>query len=672
MDPGDDHAWLTSSAIHGQLGDMRQVEACCRRVLALKPDSKAAYVNLGNALRAQEQWEEALDSYRAALKVDPGVASVHYSVAVVAMQLGRIEEAEASLRRVLEMQPENVAAWSRLGALLKGLGRFDESQRCYEKALRVNPNDKHSLLGLGIVLAAQEKFEDALARYEQVLQLDPKSGAAFTSIGLAYESLHRYEQAARFFQSALDVDRQNPLALSRLIHALQYICKWDRCDELIRQLEQIIRDQGKEAFKGISPFEQIIRSTSVEDARSVAEVRSGKIAERVQGHEAFSFEGRSILSKKRIRIGYLSNDFHNHPTAHLMRGMFRLHDHEQFEIFGYAYDADDGSAYREQIKNYCDEFFDIRDLSFYEAAERIFADQIDILIDLKGHTLGARLEICALRPAPVQVTYLGFPGTSGAAFFDYVVADRILIPEQDIPFYSERVVYMPNSYQANDDLQDVAPRSFARGDFGLPEEALVFCSFNQSYKIDAVMYRVWMDILAALSGSVLWLLHADSSAENNLRRAAKARGIDGRRLVFTGHLPKAEHLARLRLADMALDTRIYNGHTTTSDALSVGVPVIALQGDHFASRVSASLLTAHQVPELVCRTPDEYRSLAIALGSDPEKLAALKDKLARLDRTTPLFDSERFTRDFERALKEMWRIYAGGQSPQTIDVATLG
>jgi predicted O-linked N-acetylglucosamine transferase (SPINDLY family) len=364
----------------------------------------------------------------------------------------------------------------------------------------------------------------------------------------------------------------------------------------------------------------------------------------------------------------LSSDIHDHAIAHLMRGVFKRHDHERFRIHIYSYGTDDDSSYRAEIRAASDVFRDIRALNHHAAAEQIAADGVDILVDLKGWTEGIRFEICALRPAPLQMTYLGFPGTSGADFIDYAIVDAVVVPPDNARFYSEQLIYLPHCYQANDDQQPIAIDACRRGDHGLPPEATVLCSFNRSYKLDPVMFATWMRILQRVPNTVLWLFASNPWAQNNLRREAHTHGIAPERLIFAGGLPKPQHLRRLQLADISLDTRIYNGHTTTSDALWAGVPVVTLMGRHFASRVSASCLGAIGMPELVTHTLAEYEDLAVRLATDRAQRDAVKAKLAQNRNRQPLFDTRRFTRHLERAYIEAWQHYLAGNPARTFEV----
>jgi len=380
----------------------------------------------------------------------------------------------------------------------------------------------------------------------------------------------------------------------------------------------------------------------------------------------FSFDERK--SKTKITVGYLSKDFRNHPVSHLMLGLFGLHNRDEFNVFCYSYGPNDGSEYRQKIQQDCDKFVDIRDMGHAEAAKQIYSDQADILVDLMGFTGGSRLGIASLRPAPIQATYLGFPGTTAADFFDYIITDRIVTPEHHAAYYSEKFAYLPH-FQVNDHTQMISDKDWKNSDFGLPEEGFVFCSFNQAYKIEPLMFDVWMKILLSVPGSVLWLAHASETVKQNLRREAEVRRVNRERLIFAERLPsKEDHLARHRLAGLALDTRIYNGHTTTTDALWSGIPVVTLQGNHYASRASSSILTAIGLPELIAHSLTEYEQIAVRLATQPDAIRSIRQKLAKNRITHPLFNTPEFIINLEKVYKAMWKIFLAGKSPEEVRI----
>ncbi|WP_144290437.1 O-linked N-acetylglucosamine transferase, SPINDLY family protein [Chitinilyticum litopenaei] len=380
------------------------------------------------------------------------------------------------------------------------------------------------------------------------------------------------------------------------------------------------------------------------------------------------YSSSRIRRPGRLRIGYVSSDFYEHATLSLIVGVFEKHDRNNFEVFVYDHGRDDQSLYRQRLRCGVEHFVDIRSLDDAEAARMINSDGIDILVDLKGQTQGARLGIFAFRPAPVSVTYLGFPGTSGANFIDYLIGDHIVVPDASRKFYSEKVCRLPWSYQCNDDKRLIDSGKVNRSDFGLPENGFVFCCFNRSSKIELHSFTFWMKILAASPGSVLWLLDAGPVAERNLRREAGNLGVDGERLIFADNAPAPLHLARLALADLALDTRIFNGHTTTSDALWAGVPLLTVVGEHFASRVSASLLTALGLQDLIFQNWEALCAEAIDLAENKEKSLRLRNRVAEARETFPLFDTKRFTKDLEMAFVMMAERAEAGLLPDHIDV----
>lgn len=375
--------------------------------------------------------------------------------------------------------------------------------------------------------------------------------------------------------------------------------------------------------------------------------------------------------KPKLRVGYLSTDFHRHATAYLIAELFELHDRARVEVCAYSYGPDDGSAIRRRLVGACDRFVEIAGASFEDAARCIYRDEIDILIDLKGYTRATRTEILALKPAPIQVSYLGYPGTMGADFIDYIITDRFISPPDQEPFFSEKFVYLPDCYQVNDRQRKIAEQTPTRTESGLPEDGVVFCCFNNTYKITPAVFDIWMRVLKGIPGSVLWLLEANGGSVVNLRREAKKRGVHPERLVFTPRMSMEKHLARFRIADLFLDTFPYNAHTTASDALWAGLPVLTCAGETFASRVAGSLLTAIGLPELITTSLADYEALALRLARSPARLAGLRKRLQKNRLTAPLFDSPRFTRHIESAYQMMWEVYLKGEAPHRMDVPAL-
>ncbi len=568
-------------------------------------------------------------------------------------QSGKIPEAEAIYRNILKNQPNHADALHFLGVIENQRGNYSQAEILMTQAISYTSDRPAYFHNLATVYQYQKKFDQAIACYQKTIQLDPKYALSYYNMGVIFEFQNQFESAIACYQKALQYQPNYPEAFTKLFDIFQQTCVWSPLPEMAKQLEQFNR-QCAEAGKQIMemPLASITRTDDPAQNLAVAKSWSAEIGRRMKGLE-LSIKSQTLRDK--LRIGYLSNDFRNHPVAHLISGLFQLHNRQQFDIFCYSYGEDDGSEYRRHIQNTCEYFRDIRSLNRVEAAKRIREDDIDILMDLTGHTRDNRMEICALRPAPIQISWLGFPGTTGADFFQCILTDRIVTPEDQAAYYTERFVYLPNSYLITDHCQKISDQQFKRADFGLPEFGFVFCSFNQSFKIEPKIFDVWMNILKNVPNSVLWLRWKNDLAERNLKLEAQKRGISPERLIFSKKMPsKSDHLARHALADLALDTCVVNGHTTTSDALWAGVPVITLIGKHFASRVAASLLTSVGLPELITSDLQAYQYLAIHLATHPHELVRIRQKLAKHRLTEPLFDTPRFVRDLENSYREVW------------------
>ncbi len=564
---------------------------------------------------------------------------------------------------------ENAEDCYRQGVILRQQGRSDEALSCFQKVVESMPDMAPAYIYIGNIIQAQGRSDEAIACYQRAAALQPDVPIVYNNMGNVLKDQGKIQEAINCYRKALQLEPEMPAACSNLLFQLQQTCSWQDFDALSAKLDRLTKTMLNKGLKtDEDPFVNLTRHADPELNFAVAKSWSDEIS-RLASHTKlrFSYPGKSV-SKDKIAIAYLSKDFHNHATAHLMSSLFGLHDRNRFHVCCYSYGADDGSDYRKKIRKDCDRFIDIQYLNTVEAAKCINDDQTDILIDLKGYTHSNRLDICALRPAAIQVSYLGFPGTTGADFFDYIITDAVVTPEDHAPYYSEKFVYLPHCYQVNDYKQRISDKKWKRADFGLPEQAFVFCSFNQAYKIESRIFDVWMSLLRQIPESVLWLMPGNPIAKENLKHEARQRGVNPERLIFTDMVLKHEHLARYRLADLALDTRIYNGHTTSSDALWAGVPVITCYGSHFASRVSSSILTAAGTAETITHNLRDYESLALHLAGHPDALAAVRKKLAANRLAAPLFDTPRFVRNLEKAYQEMWNIFISGEKPRAIRV----
>ena len=488
-----------------------------------------------------------------------------------------------------------------------------------------------------------------MAHQEQALAIQSDYTEAWINKGAALFELKRYEETIACYEKALAIQAQIDWVYGELVHARMKICLWN----LFQEDKKILDLQVGANQKVIQPFPLLAISDDPLLHRQ---------ASAIFAHYQYPANGAlgpitKHPKEKKIRIGYFSADFHNHATGYLLAELIELHDKNQFELIGISFGPSQSDEMRQRLEKSFDQFIDASAMSDIEIAQLSRELKIDIAIDLKGFTQNCRTGIFAYRAAPIQVSYLGYPGTMAADYMDYLIADKTLIPEQSQGAYSEKIIYLPHSYQVNDRKRVISEKVFTRSELGLPEQSFVFCCFNNNFKILPATFASWMRILKAVEGSVLWLFQDNPWAVENLKREALNHGIDISRLIFAEKMPLEEHLARHRQADLFLDTFPYNAHTTASDALWAGLPVLTLMGQSFASRVAASLLTAIGLPELITTTSQEYEALAIELAKNPEKLAALKEKLAKNRLTTPLFDTPQFTKDLERAYVQMYEDY---------------
>ncbi len=623
--------------------------------------------NEGNARKAAGDLLGAAERYRRALQAQPDYVAALYNLGIALRELEEFEEAEACFRRVLAIDARDVDALFNLGALLRRRSSLGEAEQVLRRAVELAPGNAHLWLylgQLGIERYTDESLREAAQCLRRATELQPALAEAHHGLGNVHGFEGRHDEALRAFQQALRLDPDNVGYCAAVLTEKQRLCEWEGLDGLCVQVRRSVMQRPAQP---LPPFMMLsIPSSGAEQLRCARNYAQSIEAGAARERQRLNFRFDSP-PKRRRRIGYLSAEFHAHATAYLTAELFELHDRSRFEIFAYSYGPEERSATRDRLKRTFDKFVDIRALSDAEAARAIHGDGIEILVDLKGYTFRARPEIAALRPAPVQVSYLGYPGTMGAGFIDYLVGDRFVTPAAAAAHYSEKLVLMPNSYQANDRRRVIGARS-SRPELGLPEDGFVFCCFNQSYKILPNVFAAWMRVLGAVPRSVLWLLEWNASLARNLRREAAKLGVDPARLAFSPLTSVELHLARMQSADLFLDTFPVNAHTTASEALWAGLPVLTCAGDTFVSRVAESVLNAVGLAQLVTRSLPSYEALAIRLAGAPSELQAMRNALAYSRAGGALFDTPRFVRHLEQAYEEMWRNHASGAGPRLIEV----
>lgn len=599
--------------------------------------------NLGVIYLEKKNYKKAISYFQKAISQNNTNALAFNNLGTALKETGKPHEAVENWKKAAKLDPVFIEPLSNLGVFYLDGGNVPEATANFTKLIKLNPDDSNSYNNLGLCYLNQNNYQKAIENIKKAVELNPNDYAAAYHLGLTYRLADDYENSVKYLKRALKLNPEHGPSLNIYSLVLMQTCDWEE----FRKVSAIIPPENE------SPYINVARTQDQKNNLDVAMLRSEQI-EKTVADLAPKFTFPKPQKGKRIKIGYLSRDYFEHATAYLILGLFETHDRKNFEVFAYSYGPNDRSIYRKKLEKDADHFVDIANLGHVEAAKVINKDEIDILIDLKGHTKDNRLEILALRPAPIQVSYLGFPGTIGASFVDYIITDKIVTPPSSAKFYTEKFTYMPDCYQINYDKRKIHDSRFKRQDFGLPKEAFVFSCFNHTSKIDPETFSSWMKILKAVPKSVLWLFRSNKIAEKNLKNEAKKAGINPERIIFADYIENSLHLARIKLSDLALDTFIYNGHTTTSDSLWAGVPVVTLQGNHFASRVASSILTAAGLPELITHSQKEYEDLAIELATNPKKLATIHKSLILNRESCALFDTQKFVKNLEKLYLDMY------------------
>lgn len=631
------------------------------RAVGLNPDYAEAHYNRGAALHELQRYEEALASYERALLLKPDYVKAYNNRGSSLRFLGRFDAALESYDRALALKPDHIGALNNRGKVLRTLGRLDESTDSYQRVLKLDPNNAEAYHGIGLALQLKNELDQALEYYQRALAINPKYADVYYACGDCLRQLGRAEEATEAYARALECNWDLAWLLGSWLSAKTQLCAWEGLEEALADLEQRI-DRYNAV---VTPFYALTLLDSPLRQLQAARVWVGRNCPPSLELPPI----RPYARRPRIRIGYYSADYYKHATAVLAAQMFEMHDRNQFEIVAFQFGNPPRDSMTERLEKTFDRFIDVSGRSDLEIARLSRELEIDIAVDLKGYTLHQRAGIFSHRAAPLQVNYLGYPGTTGAVFMDYIVADPVLIPEHSREFYVEKVAYLPHSYQVNDRDRPVAEGCPSREELGLPTNGFVFCCFNNVYKIMPPTFDSWMKVLRRVDGSVLWLLDGGDAVRRNLRAEAQRRGVDPDRLVFAARAQLPEHLARHRAADLFVDTLPCNAHTTASDALWAGLPVLTCIGESLAARVAASLLIAVGLSELVATNAGRYEDLMVELAGNPALMADFKRRLAEQKWTAPLFDVARYTRNIESIYRAMYERSQAGQQPDHIIVS---
>ena len=676
-----------------QSGRPAEAEKALVKILNLDSNNLPALEILGVIKGANGEHGESAKYLAKAIKINPNNPSLHYNLAKALSECGRDIEAIPHHEQVLKMAPNNPDAWLNYGKSLASVKSNHAALDAFNKALSMQPNYFEALLNQGAILHELKKNADALAAAEKAISLRPDFAQAWLNKGVclkalnqldaaiacydkaislqqnfaeafsnkatALKDLKRYPEAIAHYSRALDINPDMPYLRGEILHLKMKIGDWADFDQSIQKLtEEVFANK-----KVVMPFAALALFNSEEMNYRVAQIAADAINSTTRPHQT----PLPKYGNTKIKLAYYSADFRSHPTAYLMSQLFKLHNRDQFEIYAFSLlNGGENDAMRKQLRPYFDHFIDVENLSDQEVVDLSREHKIDIAVDLGGQTMDARTGIFALRAAPIQISYLGYPGTMAGQHHDYIIADEVTIPSANQKFFSEKIIYLPDSYQVNDDQKEISSRVFSKEELGLPSDKFVFCCFNNNFKITPETFTIWTNILKNVPDSVLWLFEDNDFIKENLTKEAEAKGIAGDRLIFAKRIGQQDHLARHRFADLFLDTLPYNAHTTASDALWSGLPVITIIGNSFPGRVAASLLQAVNLPELIAHSPEEYESLAIKLATDPEELKKIKGKLENNRLKMPLFDTSLFCRNLESAYSKVYERHLIDLAPDHI------
>jgi len=630
----------------------------------LNPAHDEARYNRGVILLDLQRAQDALAAFDAVLPVRPGDAELMNNRGVALRNLKRFTEALESCDQAIALEPGFVEAWGNRGLVLRDLGLLDEALASFGQVLILDPSNAVAWNNRGNVYRDLKNYEAALECYSRAIAGRTDYVEAIINRGYTKWTLKDYPAGMADVERGLAIEPDYPYGRGEVLHVRMFSADWHDYAPRKAELERLVR-AGKHT---VQPFIFQGIAETPQDAQACSRLW---VQDKYPLMASAPHDPDARKSREKIRIGYMSGEFRQQATAILMAGLYECHDRDRFEIIALDAGLNDGSPMRARLEKAFDAWIDISKMTDAEAAARIRAEEIDILVNLNGFFGEARMGIFARQPAPIQVNYLGFPATLGANYIDYMIADTIVIPEDEQTFYDEQVVYLPGCYQANDDRgRDIAPIP-SRTVAGLPQDGIVFCNFNNAYKLTPATFDSWMRILKAVDGSVLWLLESPAPYADNLRLEAEKRAVAPERLIFAPDLPTDQHLARMSMADLFLDSLPYNAHTTGSDALWAGVPLITQTGATFPGRVGASLLNAAGLPELVTQTAAAFEALAVKLASDPKALAKLKSKLAKNKTKCALFDTDLFRRHIEAAYEQMWQRFLSGEKPKGFAVKSL-
>ena len=618
-------------------------------------DQLQSLINLYN----QGHLKRAFQQSKLLVTTFPKSATLLNIQGVLLKDLGQLDLSIEVYRKALSIKSDYAEAYNNMGVTLQEQKKLVEAIKAFNKAIAIKPDYAVAYYNMGTALKDQGKLEEAIEACKRALAIKPDYAKALYNMGNSLKDQGKLKEAMASYKKTLSLKPDYARALAQKLHLQAQMCEWLAIKEDLTSLKTL-----GIAGKSVPPFTIL----SLEDMPERHRLRSELYAREKFSQKPLPSPAMPSRRPDKLRIGYFSADFGEHPVAYLIAKVLEQHNRDEFEVFGYSLNGNQQVELRQRLMNSFDRFVDVQKLSNKDVARKVRQDGIDIAIDLNGYTQYSRTEIFAYRAAPIQINYLGFPGTTGTDFIDYIVADRHTIPPENKKYFSEKILYLPNTYMPTDNGRELSERHMTRRDMGLPEDAFVFCCFNNNYKITSSEFDIWMRLLNKVEGSVLWLRQSNQWSELNIKKEARRRKVDPARILFAGRVPMAEHLARQRLADLFIDTFSFNAHTTAAEALWTGLPVVTKTGQGFAARVAGSLLNSVGLPELITKNEHDYEMLILELATNPSKLSKIRKKLAANLLEQPLFDTEQYTKHIEDGYQQAYQNYFEGNPPKTITV----
>ena len=630
------------------------------KAISIKPDFAKAYCNRANALLAQTHTDDAIESYETAILLKPDYFTAHSNLGICFLKKNQFEKAISCLEKALSLEPNNSEVHYNLGNALKEHGEFHQAINAYRNAIAHKADYAEAFNNMGVTLHAVGEEEKAINAYNTAIAIDPNYAAAHINLGNIFQHHEHFDKAIEAYEIAAALQPNNAYALAQKIHQKCRICDWNGLEEDYLKLLKLDTDDDP-----ISPFTILTLEDAPDRHFSISQLYVNKL---------FQQYPRKVFAKPhkktgRIRVAYFSSDFNEHPVSRLMSKVIESHDRNLFEIWGVSLGPSRADLMQKRLLNAFDIFVDVHKMPDAEALDKLRSKAFDIVIDLTGHTEKARTSLFAQRLAPIQINYLGYPGTMGGNFMDYIIADQNLIPEVCQKYYTEKVIYLPHHYQAQDDELEIAVDTPTKASLGLPDKGFVFCAINNTYKITKREFDIWTRLLLNVEGSVLWLLERNKWVKTNLLKEAKDRGVPPEQIVFAKKAPHAKYLAQFRQADLYLDTFNYNAGATASNALWAGLPVLTKQGKGYTARMASSLLKSIGLSELATTNETDYEKMALKLANNPDELTFIKNKLATNRKTTPLFNTKLFVDHLESAYLQVFQRYLQGNPPETVIVS---